>query len=605
MTAKRRYLGGVSKFLGFLLGVAVALAGPAVFGVLAAPGGIELNAKEMALAYGIGALIFWTVVSYFSGAGALGAFVAFGTLIYCWLWIPNRTTNFLNDVPGVTNGMIDGSRQYTLNGVVPILAVISLVFGIQLIVQSAQRRKRERVEAERLQQEQEAAQAQQEADAAALYPVAGGTYQGQYAGTYENRSRFDDLFDPQPEPEPVRPRNQADEQTAQFPAAGTAENTAQYPGWDNDAEGNESGEDTELVPTDRDETTQVPTAEPQQEKQAEAAPPVAKQVAEDEQDTQVPTSGGAPAAAADQETQQVPVNEAEQATQQAPASEQPETGQQAEPEVRPEESKPAGPQTPSGPAAGAAGAAAVQAAGAAGGQSGAAEAGGEESKPAGPQAPSGPAAGTQAAGAAVASGGVSGAAAPVDEAEQETQQAPAQQAEPEVRQDESKPAGPQTPSGPAAGAAGATGAGAAGSAGAAGGQSGAAEPVVKSEGQASAPEAGGEEPKPAGAQGSSAQAGGPQAASGQAVAPQAAGGQGVAPQARGGATEGKGERVGTPPVPEVREQGVAPVPGVREQMGSQYRERMDDPEDTGEFFISAFENPPVVDGPGQIRAAGA
>ena len=99
VTAKRRYLGGVSKFLGFLLGVVVALAGPAVFGVLAAPGGIELNAKEMALAYGIGALIFWTVVSYFSGAGALGAFVAFGTLIYCWLWIPNRTTNFLNDVP--------------------------------------------------------------------------------------------------------------------------------------------------------------------------------------------------------------------------------------------------------------------------------------------------------------------------------------------------------------------------------------------------------------------------------------------------------------------------------------------------------------------------
>ena len=100
VTAKRRYLGGVSKFLGFLLGVAVALAGPAVFGVLAAPGGIELNAKEMALAFGIGALIFWAVVSYFSGAGALGAFVAFGTLIYCWLWIPNRTTNFLNDVPG-------------------------------------------------------------------------------------------------------------------------------------------------------------------------------------------------------------------------------------------------------------------------------------------------------------------------------------------------------------------------------------------------------------------------------------------------------------------------------------------------------------------------
>ena len=164
VAAERGYLGLVAKFLGFLLGVAVALAGPAVFGVLAAPGGIELNAKEMALAYGIGALIFWAVVSYFSGAGALGAFVAFGTLVYCWLWIPNRTTNFLNDVPGVTNGMIEGSKQYTLNGVVPILGVISLVYAIQLIVQGVQRRRRERADAERLQREQEAAQAQQEAD---------------------------------------------------------------------------------------------------------------------------------------------------------------------------------------------------------------------------------------------------------------------------------------------------------------------------------------------------------------------------------------------------------------------------------------------------------
>ncbi|HET6985643.1 MAG TPA: hypothetical protein VFI00_03470, partial [Kribbella sp.] len=205
----------MSKFLGFLLGVAVALAGPAVFGVLEAPGGIELNTKEMALAFGIGALIFWAVVSYFSGAGALGAFVAFGVLIYCWLWIPNRTTNFLNDVPGVTTGMIEGSKQYTLNGVVPILAVISLVYAIQLIVWSAQRRRRERVEAERLQREQEAVQAQEEADAAALYPVAGSTYPAAYGDSYGNRSRFDDLFDDAAEP--ARPRNQADEQTSQFP----------------------------------------------------------------------------------------------------------------------------------------------------------------------------------------------------------------------------------------------------------------------------------------------------------------------------------------------------------------------------------------------------
>ncbi|TCC51296.1 hypothetical protein E0H75_14345 [Kribbella capetownensis] len=561
----------MSKFLGFLLGVAVALAGPAVFGVLAAPGGIELNAKEMALAYGIGALIFWTVVSYFSGAGALGAFLAFGTLIYCWLWIPNRTTNFLNDVPGVTNGMIDGSKQYTLNGVVPILAVISLVYGIQLIVQGAQRRKRERAEAERLQQEQEAVQAQQEADAAALYPVAGSTYPGQYAGTYESRSRFDDLFDE--DPEPVRPRSQADEQTAQFPAAGPAENTAQFRGRDNDAEGNEPGDDTVLVPTDRDETTQVPAAEPQQEKQSESAPvaePSQPPMAEDEQVTQVATSASAPAAgAAEQETQQVPVQEAEQATQQAPASEQRETQQVPVSEVH----------EPEAPA----------------------------SKPE--------------------------QAAPVDEAEPETQQVPVQtgqQAETEERPEEAKPAGPQTPSGPTAGAqapraAGAAGAAAAGAAWAAAGQSGAAEPSVKGEGQASAPEAGGDEPKPA-----EPKAAGPQASGGQTSAPQAGGderklagpqaasGQAAAPEAPGGVPEGKGERAGTPPVPEVGERvgtppvpevgerlGTAPVPGVREQVGSQYRERMDDPEDTGEFFISAFENPPVVDGPGQIRAAGA
>jgi hypothetical protein len=245
----------VSKILGFLLGVVVALAGPAVFGVLAAPGGIELTAKELALAFGIGALIFWAVVSYFSGAGALGAFVAFGTLIYSWLWIPNRTSNFLNNIPGVTNGMIDGSKQYTLNGVVPILAVISLVYAIQLIVRGVQRRRRVRAEAERLQREQEAAQAQQEADAAAVYPVAASTYpaeQPQYVENFGNSHRFDDLFDD--EPEQVRPRSQADEQTATFPA-GTAEQTREF-----GAAGNHPGEETELVPTDRDATVQVPAS---------------------------------------------------------------------------------------------------------------------------------------------------------------------------------------------------------------------------------------------------------------------------------------------------------------------------------------------------------
>ncbi|HZX08481.1 hypothetical protein [Kribbella sp.] len=234
----------MSKFLGFLLGVAVALAGPAVFGVLAAPGGIALNTKEMALAFGIGALLFWAVVSYFSGAGALGAFVAFGTLVYCWLWIPNRTTNFLNGVPGVSTGMIDGSKQYTLNGVVPILGVISLVYSVQLIVRSVQRRRRERVEAERLQREQEAAQAQQEADVAAVYPVAGGTYQE--PAPYQSHSSYDDLFD---DPEPVQPRNQADEQTRQFPAGDAEgyEQTRQFPA--PDADSNQSDEETVVAPT--------------------------------------------------------------------------------------------------------------------------------------------------------------------------------------------------------------------------------------------------------------------------------------------------------------------------------------------------------------------
>lgn len=232
-----------------------------MFGVLAAPGGIELNAKEMALAFGIGALIFWAVVSYFSGAGALGAFVAFGTLVYCWLWIPNRTTNFLNDVPGVTSGMIDGSKQYTLNGVVPLLGVISLVYAVQLIVRGVQRRRRERVDAERLQREQEAVQAQQEADAAAVYPVAGSTYPA--PPPYESHTSYDDLFD---EPEPVKPRNQADEQTALFPVggAGEGEQTAQFPGAG--AGGNESGDQTVVAQaptTDEQEQKPEPTQEPE------------------------------------------------------------------------------------------------------------------------------------------------------------------------------------------------------------------------------------------------------------------------------------------------------------------------------------------------------
>ncbi|MFI5708531.1 hypothetical protein [Kribbella sp. NPDC051620] len=289
----------MSKFLGFLLGIAVALVGPAMFGVLAADGGIKLNAKEMALAYGIGALIFWAVVSYFSGAAAIGAALTFGAMIYTVHWIPNRMTNFLNDVPGVTTGMIDGIKQYTGNGVVPILAVISLVFGIQSIVRSVQRRRRERVEAERRQREQEAAvQAQQMPQPpVAGYPVAGGDYQpdDRFGNNFGN-SNYDDLFEE--EPAPFTPRNQADEQTAQF---SRSEAPAEY---------DDDRDETRLVPTDADETVMVPAgektvADSYDEEPAEAPDEVETQaVSTDEAPT---TQQAAPDEAA---TQQVPTEEA-------------------------------------------------------------------------------------------------------------------------------------------------------------------------------------------------------------------------------------------------------------------------------------------------------
>ena len=122
--------------------------------------------------------------------------------------------------------MIDGSKQYTLNGVVPILAVISLVYAIQLIVRSVQRRRRERVEADRLQREQEAVQAQQEADAASVYPVAGGTYAGgRSVGRVSDRQPVRRPVRREPEPAAAEPGGRADravpgrgfDQTRQFP----------------------------------------------------------------------------------------------------------------------------------------------------------------------------------------------------------------------------------------------------------------------------------------------------------------------------------------------------------------------------------------------------
>ncbi len=462
----------MSKFLGFLLGVAVALAGPAVFGVLEAPGGIELNTKEMALAFGIGALIFWAVVSYFSGAGALGAFVAFGVLIYCWLWIPNRTTNFLNDVPGVTTGMIDGSKQYTLNGVVPILAVISLVYGIQLIVRSTQRRRRERVEAERLQREQEAVQAQQEADAAALYPVAGSTYAGQYGESYSNSS-FDELFGE--EREPVRPRNQADDQTSQFPAA-TAEHTAQLR--ENGAPGNYPGDDTVLVPTDRDETVQVPATPPAE--QPEAA---AKSDEPDDPEDGEPTGVAAPAA------------------DQSAAPEAPE----------PQQEKPA----------------AVA-----------------EQPPAAPKQPA--------------------PEPPI--AEQSTPATPEPPQEKAVSADDEPTAAPQQP---------------------------VEAPKVAPE---QPPAAAAAEKQP---QTEQPQAPVPGADATQAVpTPPAKAEQAPEPDADDDATQEaprvEPQAAPTPPAKAEREERAASsAPATKEQVGSQYRERMDDPEDTGEIHLTAFENPVV------------
>ncbi|GAA3089410.1 hypothetical protein GCM10010530_13970 [Kribbella aluminosa] len=316
--------------------------------MLAAPGGIELNAKEMALAFGIGALIFWAVVSYFSGAGALGAFAAFGTLVYCWLWIPNRTTNFLNSVPGVTNGMIDGLKQYTLNGVVPVLGVISLVYAVQLIVRGVQRRRRERVEAERLQREQESAQAQQEADVAAVYPVAGGSYQEPVP--YQSHSSYDDLFD---EPEPVQPRNQADEQTRQFPVGGAAgyDNTRQFPA--PDAESNQSDEQTVVAPTPEAQPEEPATPVAEQQHEAPAAPVAEEEAPQPAAPVDEEPKVEQPAAPADEQQHDKPAASAAEQRHEEPAAQvaEEEPAQPAAPVATEEPAQPAAPVAKEKPAA--------------------------------------------------------------------------------------------------------------------------------------------------------------------------------------------------------------------------------------------------------------
>jgi hypothetical protein len=186
--------------------------------------------------------------------------------------------------------------------VVPILAVISLVYAIQLIVQSVRRRRRERAEAERRQREQELAQAQQEADVAAVYPSAGAEY-APPAG--ENRfqsfgnTSYDDLFEE--EPAPVQPRSQADENTMQFSEADSRvqpEQTAVVGAMSNDGDRTaraEAADDetrkpdsdatqvvaadpdaTQQMPVDRDATQQVPVTEaPQDKNDKDDQPPAA------------------------------------------------------------------------------------------------------------------------------------------------------------------------------------------------------------------------------------------------------------------------------------------------------------------------------------------
>jgi hypothetical protein len=61
-------------------------------------------------------------------------------------FIPNRTTDFLNDLPGVTGGMIEGVKKAVLDGLAPVLGVITLVYAIQLMVLAVRRRSQLREE---------------------------------------------------------------------------------------------------------------------------------------------------------------------------------------------------------------------------------------------------------------------------------------------------------------------------------------------------------------------------------------------------------------------------------------------------------------------------
>ncbi len=136
----------VVKVLGFILGIVVAAAGPAAFGVLAEGGDVDLSAKETAVVYAVWALALWIAASLGAGAGALGAALTFAVMTYAMHFIPNRTTDFLNDLPGVTGGMIEGVKKAVLDGLAPVLGVITLVYAIQLMVLAVRRRSQLREE---------------------------------------------------------------------------------------------------------------------------------------------------------------------------------------------------------------------------------------------------------------------------------------------------------------------------------------------------------------------------------------------------------------------------------------------------------------------------
>lgn len=145
----------MSKIFGFLLGIIVAAAGPAAFGAFATGGDLELTAKEFALVFGAWALVLWLAVSLFSGSAALGAALTFGAMVYCVHYIPNRMTNFLQDLPGVRDGMIEGVKTSVLSGMIPVLTVICAIYAVQLMVAAARRRRTRRADEARFEADQE------------------------------------------------------------------------------------------------------------------------------------------------------------------------------------------------------------------------------------------------------------------------------------------------------------------------------------------------------------------------------------------------------------------------------------------------------------------